>query len=247
MQLSRDIELHIDNKLYTAPPCGGCRKMEVNSMRAGTLSLFPITIVLFAQFVAALSSVDQTAAASQEWKALRPERSVVGQVLTSSAAPAICIQVDSALPYIGGQRFILHDTVDAEQHFFLEVDKAKAIFRMYWIQFERFLPGRPGEYSYEYDKTVTFSGLKLLANVRRFIEPPAPDSDRKHAYEFLEKLGYPLPAPATRVRLVYLFEESRRQEVMIIYLEPAEIIGEVTAEESAAIIQRAMQGITIGR
>ena len=216
-------------------------------MRARTLSLFPITTVLFGQLVAALSMLDQTAAASQAWDALRPERSVVGQVLTSSAAPAIRIQVNDALPYIGGQRFILHDTVDAEQHFFLEVDKAKAIFRMYWIQFERYLPGRPGEYSYEHDKTVTFSGLKLLANVRRFTEPPAPDSDRKNAYEFLEKLGYTLPTPATRARLVYLFEESRRQEVMIIYLEPAEIIGEVTAEESAAIIQRARQGLTIGR
>lgn len=175
---------------------------------------------------------------------LRPERAVAGQVLTSPSDPAIRIEFDEGLRYLGGQRFLLRGRVDAEQHFFVEADGRNSIRRMYWIQFERFVPGQDGQYSYEADRPVTRDGLELRAHVRRFTEPPAPDSDRRWAYEFVEKAGYAVPTPATRARLVYLPEETRRQEVMIIYMEPASTSAEPTEAESAAMIRRAVEALT---
>lgn len=176
---------------------------------------------------------------------LRLERSVTGQTLTSVADPRIRIQLDKSFRYAGGQRFVLRGTADAEQHFFVQADDRKIIQGMYWIQFERFLPGRSGQYSYESDKTVLLDGVELRAHIRRFVEQPAPQSDRRHAYEYLEQAGYAVPTPATRARLVLLPEKSRRQEVMIIYLEQAPSAADVTSEEAAAVLRRAVAGLSL--
>ena len=82
--------------------------------------------------------------------------------------------------------------------------------------------------------------------LRDIAEPPAPDSDRRKAYELLERAGYVVPTPSTRVRLVHVPESNRRQEVMMIYLEPG-AATELTAEQSSAIVRRATEGLTIRR
>jgi hypothetical protein len=174
------------------------------------------------------------------------ERTVAGSELRSVADPAIRIRVSPRFKYVGGQRFILRDIADAEQHFFVEADAAKVIKSLYWIQFERYLAGRDGQYAYDTDQPLTLQGWPLRAHVRRFTEPPAADSDRRKAYELLEKAGYVVPMPSTRVRLVHVPESNRRQEVMMIYLEPGGAT-DLTAEEASAIIRRATEGLTIGR
>ena len=171
---------------------------------------------------------------------------MAGSELRSVADPAIRIRVSPRFKYVGGQRFILRDIVDAEQHFFVEADAAKVIKGLYWIQFERYLAGRDGEYAYDNDQPLAMQGWPLRAHVRRFTEPPAPDSDRRKAYELLEQAGYVVPMPSTRVRLVHVPESNRRQEVMMIYLEPGGAT-DLTAEETSAIIRRATDGLTISR
>jgi hypothetical protein len=210
-------------------------------------SLAPAIVVRerFADYVAGRDPVLDRVLRQMAPDSLQPERSVAGQVLTSVGDPPIRIRVEESFKYVGGQRFVLRGTVDAEQHFFVEANDQKAIRRMYWIQFERFLPGRSGPYSYDADRPVILSGLELRAHVRRFAEPPAPDSDRRRAYEYLELAGYAVPTPATRARLVYLPGESRRQEVMIVYLEPAITGTELTEQESASILRRALAGVSI--
>lgn len=153
---------------------------------------------------------------------LQPVRVVVDTALTSLDDPPIRIQVAPSFKYAGGQRFILRDVADAEQHFFVETDNRNAVSRLYWIQFERFLPGLGGKYAYDSDQPMNLAGLSMRVHVRRFTEPPPPDSDRQRAYDLLTKAGFVVPSLATRVRLVHVPEADDRQELMIIYLEPAQ-------------------------
>jgi hypothetical protein len=178
---------------------------------------------------------------------LQPARSVVGRVLTSRADPALRIRVDERFTYAGGQRFILRDVADAEQHFFVESlpgRDSKAIRRLYWIQFEQYLPGRGGSYNYDADAALNAWGLALRTHVRRFVEPPSPGSDRFRVHEFLERTGYRVPDPSIRARLVFVPEANRRQELMIIYLEAAGSADPTDAERSN-LIQRAIAGLQI--
>lgn len=195
--------------------------------------------------VSVRSWAQQTQPGPEASSPLRPLRTVEGTVVTSLADPPLRVQVPQGFKYAGGQRFLLREVADAEQHLFVEADSGNAVTRLYWIQFEQFLPGRGGRYAYEGDQPVEVSGLAMRANVRRFTEPPAPDSDRRSAYDLLERAGYRVPGLATRVRLVYLPDPDGRQEVMFIYLEAAATGSEVPAEERAAILQRATAGLSV--
>ena len=177
---------------------------------------------------------------------LQPIRTVSGNILTSRAEPAIRIQVAPGFRYAGAHRFILRGVADVEQHVFAETDSRGAFKRAYWIQFEQYLPDRPGEYNYESDEPMNMGGLPFRVHVRRFTEPPAADSDRRRAFELLAQAGFAVPTPSNRVRLVFVPEQNKRQEVMIIYLEPAGA-ADPTPDERKALIQRAMEGFSISR
>jgi hypothetical protein len=177
---------------------------------------------------------------------LQPSRTVSGDILTSNADPAMRIQVARGFTYAGAHRFVLRDVADVEQHVFAETDSRGAFKRAYWIQFEQYLPDRPGEYNYDSDEPMNLGGLPLRVHVRRFTEPPAADSDRRRAFDLLAKAGFPVPTPSNRVRLVFVPEHNKRQEVMIIYLEPAGT-ADLTADERKALIHRAMEGLSIIR
>jgi hypothetical protein len=72
------------------------------------------------------------------------QRQIENGVLVSPANPAIRIRVDSSFDYVGGQRFVLRDNVDAEQHVFVRVDEAGSLEALFWFQFEGFLPHAEG-------------------------------------------------------------------------------------------------------
>ena len=173
------------------------------------------------------------------------QRLVEGQTIVSKSDPPITIQVSESFKYAGGQRFILRQVADAEQHFFVDVDEKKTIRRMYWIQFEHLLPGHDGAYSYEKDQPMLLGDRGFRVHVRRVTDAPASDSDRARVYQYLEQAGYLVPIPATRVRLVYVPEADPRQEVMIIYAEASGATGEPTPEEVASITERAKAGLTL--
>jgi hypothetical protein len=108
-----------------------------------TRNLPRLTAVAVATILLAVTVDGQGAAPSAE---LKPTRAVTNSVLTSSSDPAVRIRVDQAFRYIGAQRFILREVADAEQHVFVDSAGGK-VTRMYWIQFEKYLPGRGGTYA----------------------------------------------------------------------------------------------------
>jgi hypothetical protein len=152
-----------------------------------------------------------------------PARTVKGQVLTSTAMPAVRLEFNQAFKYIGNQDFILYNVARAEQHFFVDADKQGQIKRLYWVQFEGYLPDNTNAYRYKVNKSVTIGGLEFIAdayarNIK--INAGRPDSDGARARAFLESKGYRLVSDEVlSQRLVHLVDEAKRNELMIIYME----------------------------
>jgi hypothetical protein len=193
-----------------------------------------------------------------------PPRSVKDQVLTSTEMPALRIEFDKGFKYVGGHSFILYDVAHAEQHFFLDADKEGRVKRMYWVQFEGYLPTNSNVYGYKVNKTQVIGGLEFIADAyARNIKanPGRPDSDGARARAFLEGKGYRMASDdVLSQRLVHLIDDSKRDELMIIYLEDLSAMG-LTAvdlaeggraapqwgEISNGLLDRAVKGMKILR
>jgi hypothetical protein len=150
-----------------------------------------------------------------------PERMVEGTTITSTADPAIQIRLPRAARYLGADRWDLYDVCDAELHVFVEADPGKRVRRLYWVQFEQYLPNNTYTYDYPFKEKLTHGGLEfdVTPNFRRTTRVSRPGSDREHVIAMLTKHGYTLPPETLSVRLVNLLDDSRRKELMFIYSE----------------------------
>lgn len=195
---------------------------------------------------------------------VKPARSVAGQRLTSAESPAVQLEFDSSFKYVGTQTFVLYDVAKAEQHFFVDADSQGRIKRMYWIQFEEYLPSNTHTYRYMPTRVVNLGGLDFIADAyARNIKtsPGRPDSDGARSRTFLESKGYRLASDEViSQRLVHLVDESKRKELMIIYLEDLTPSGMTAADlapngtaaakwpdVSAALLERAQKGMKVSR
>src|ERR1044071_6337865 len=71
--------------------------------------------------------------ANQERSASAPkQRRVKGQTLTSDVLPPIKIKFDKAFKYVGSQSFVLYNSAQVEQFFFVAADKGR-IKRMFMV------------------------------------------------------------------------------------------------------------------
>jgi hypothetical protein len=175
---------------------------------------------------------------------LTPAHRVAGQVLPASVGPIQQLHFAKPFRYVGGQRFVLKKVADAEQHFFVETGEPGTIRRLYWIQFEKLLPGKGHAYDYSSDVELPVDGVAFWRNAWRWNAPPEPDSDRAAMYAFLEKHGLQIPDGAVRIRLVHVPESDRRQELMIVYAEAPEP-GSSTPPSELDVQQRALEGLRV--
>lgn len=168
----------------------------------------------------------------------------VGQLLPAPVGRVRELRFGKEFRYAGGHRFILRNTADAEQHFFVDADEDGEVLRLYWIQFEELLPGMGQDYDYSKDAAVTVGGAPFRRNVRRWDGPPEPDSDRGAMQSFLAKRGYRVPDGAVRVRLVHVPQDNPRAELMIIYAEAPEP-GAAAPVAEADVRRRAVEGLRV--
>ena len=186
--------------------------------------LFLATLVFLAAFTAPSSAQsgvlpDNTSSGPPALQS----RTVKDRTLTSKQLPAVQIEFAEPFKYAGGHSFILYEVANAEQHFFVDADKDGRIKRMYWVQFEGYLPSNTHSYDYKSTKTVKLGGFDFIADASaRNIKanPGRPDSDGNRARAFLSSKGYRLGSDDVMMqRLVHLVDEAKRNELMIIYLE----------------------------
>lgn len=152
-------------------------------------------------------------------------RKVNGRTLFSAERPAVRIEFDKDFKYAGGQSFILYEVARAEQHFFVDADRDGRVRRFYWVQFEGYLPTNTHTYDYSGVKeTINLGGLDFVTdavavNIAQ-VRAQRPDSDGARARAFLEGKGYRFAGHDFAFRrLVHLTDATRRDELMIIYLE----------------------------
>ncbi len=165
------------------------------------------------------------------------------RTLASTARPAVTIRHGKDLKYIGTQSFTLYDVAHAEQHFFVDADKENRVSRLYWIQFEGYLPNNTHTYNYKSEESAKVGDLLFVADSRPINIAAAkaqqrPDSDGARARAFLESKGYRMASDDVLwQRLVHMVDESKRDELMIIYMEDlgsSGLIAEDFAEKGKA-------------
>ncbi len=163
------------------------------------------------------------------------ERKVRGNDLVSTRDPAVTLRFDPAYDYAGGQKFVLYGVADVEQHFFVESTPGGELGSVYWIQFEAYRPDN--DYAYDYDA----SPLRLTLGDFEFYTDTVPaefDPDAKRARgtdgamarALLASKGYRLPRHFAYARLVYLTDETKRKELMIIFVDDLARYGHTAPE-----------------
>ena len=149
-------------------------------------------------------------------------------VITSERDPKVRIRLPESVQYVGADRWVLYDIADCELHAFVEADPQKNVERLYWVQFEGYLPTKP-ELAHQYDspRHVQIGGLDFFVDtwVKSNDAGQRPGSDGEHIRALIRAKGYKLPAGMMCVRLVHLLDEQKRKELMIIYGEDVSPTG----------------------
>jgi hypothetical protein len=164
----------------------------------------------------------------------KPLRTVKGRTLISKETPAATLKFGKDFKYAGGHQFILYGVARAEQHFFVDAGKDGRIKRMYWVQFEGYLPDNTYSYKLTVTGSVDIGGFSFIAdayarNIRT--NPGRPDSDGALARNFLAQNGYRLGSDEIiSQRLIHFIGDDKRNELMIIYLEDMSASGSTSAD-----------------
>jgi hypothetical protein len=205
--------------------------------------------IILAALVSCLTSIAQP-----------PERKVVNNnIIISDHDPKIRIELPKSVWYVGVDRFVLQDIADCELYAFVEVDDQKNVQRLYWIQFESYLPSKPDlHHHYDSPRHMTLGGFRFYLDtwVKGTNENFNAGSDEDHIVALILSRGYKMPAGMMSVRLVHLLDEQKRKELMIIYGEnltgfaPADLKKGGKAENlwltlEDDLLLRARQGIKI--
>ena len=115
-------------------------------------------------------------------------RYVEGNVFTSTYLPAIRIEIDAAMAYVGMMDFILKDIAQVERYVFVEADEAQRITRMIVFQFEGFLDNNDHYYRYRFNNADTLGGHLFNHNTWYYdgavemARNPGAESERTRAF-----------------------------------------------------------------
>ena len=104
----------------------------------------------------------------------------------------------------------------------LDADAQKNVQRLYWIQFEQYIPEKPDlHHNYDSPRHTQIGGLDFYVDTwpRANNAETRAGSDREHIEALVKAKGYKMPAGMAYVRLVHLFDPEKRKELMIIYGE----------------------------
>lgn len=159
------------------------------------------------------------AAASQ---VKRPERQVHNNSVSSERNPKAKIRLPKPAQYVGADRWVLYGDADCELHAFVEADNQQNVQRLYWVQFEGYLPSKPElHHTYDSPRHIRLGGMDFYVDTwtRSSNEKIRSGSDREHIEALIRAKGYKMPPGMMYIRLVHLLDREKRQELMIIYGE----------------------------
>jgi hypothetical protein len=143
------------------------------------------------------------------------------------------IELPKSVQYVGTDRWVLFGIADCELHAFVEADSQRNVQRLYWVQFEGYLPTKPKlKHRYDSPRHVTIGGLDFYVDtwISANDHKDTSGSDTEHIEALIRAHGYKMPAGMMYVRLVHLLNEQKRKELMIIYGEDLSPTGLTAAD-----------------
>ncbi|HWT13670.1 MAG TPA: hypothetical protein VN231_13005 [Allosphingosinicella sp.] len=183
----------------------------------------PLTMAILASAVPALAELPP------------PASRVTAREIHHPGEPALRIGVPATATYVGGERFELYGVADCEVHVFVEAGPDRQVRRLYWIQFESYLPTAP-DARYDYgeggNRRIELWGRTTW--VRAAFGPTSrtarPGSDTERVQTIIARAGYTPPEQMMNVRLVRLLDDPQgtgygRRELMLIYAEDLALSG----------------------
>jgi len=193
----------------------GSQRLEGNRMKPRISSLMASALALLLLSTAANAADKELV------------RKVEGTTVTSDQDPAVKVTLPATAQYVGAARWDLYGIADAELHVFVEADAQKRVQRLYWVQFESYLPDNTHTYKYPFLEKVTLAGLDFDVHGR--YSPTdvqnKTGSERERVVGMLGKAGYQLPKEQLNLRLIHLPDEAKRKELMIVYAEDLSMSG----------------------
>ena len=189
------------------------------------------------RIIAALALTGAAAASSAAEPATPIAKVEAGRV--SHWGEGVTVRVPPSAVHVGSERFTLYGVADAEVHVFVEPGAGKRMKRLWWVQFESYLPSRP-ELGYDYadgNRRAELWGTTtwLRSNPVPTTGPVREGSDREPVFRILKGAGIAIPAEVMNVRMVQMLDDPQgtgkgRKELMIIYSEDLALSGKTLAE-----------------
>jgi hypothetical protein len=118
-----------------------------------------------------------------------PERKEARSPL--STIPSYASSLPKSVEYVGADRWVLYGIADCELHGFVDVDRKKNFERLYWVQFERYIPTRPElHHTYDSPEHVTIGGWIYVDTwARASDEKTETSSDLEHIDALIRAKG----------------------------------------------------------
>lgn len=159
------------------------------------------------------------------------KRAVEGNTLVSFEFPAARITFPPDYDYLGGQRFILYGTVEAEQYIFAAAHADGTTRSLINVQFETILPDVEGSYDYSAaPRKMEIGPLKFDVDAdptRRhwLVRNGLPGTDGERYYSFAHERGFPKPKDYIWSRFAYVPKHATRHEMLILHAEDLTAMG----------------------
>jgi hypothetical protein len=151
-------------------------------------------------------------------------RSFDGRSLVSTAMPAMRLEVDRSLAYIGATDLEIKGLARAERHHFVDAREGE-IRRMLVAQFEGFLANNDEVYRYALPDPVTLAGETWGSWVFAYSVATSDAPETADSVRLLAEHGLALADEQIMARYARILGPDARNEVLIFYDEPLRRLG----------------------
>ncbi len=170
----------------------------------------------------ASSFVSVTLALSLTSTAIAAEPIANRNIIISTHDPEAQIEFPASAKFVGSSHWVLQAYEDdIKLNAYVDAGADKQVQRLYWLQFEAYLPSRPElKHIYDSKRHVTLGGMDFLVDtwVQTTVATDEPDSDDSQLQALVTGKGYTFPKYMMSVRFVHLMDGARK-EMMYIYSE----------------------------
>lgn len=161
-------------------------------------------------------------------------RSLNKNTIVSIKNPPIRIDVNEQLPHVGILNFRLKEVAQVERYIYASHDESKRIQRLFIAQFETFLTGIKGSYTFQVINPTRLGNHDYQTDIGifNFAERIAanPKAEAEYTKALLDKNNLKADDDFLIARYARITSEDKRTELILFYLENLKDLGLTRAE-----------------